>query len=116
MSGLVSYHAGLAAEANVARRLEQGGHQIVKMRHKTRYGEVDIISQANNKIFFFEVKKAKNHEIAASRVTPRCQKRIYDAASCYLASNDVNPMAEVRVMAALQDGEGRVKFENIDYH
>ncbi|HBN30930.1 MAG TPA: hypothetical protein DD416_06825, partial [Rhodobacteraceae bacterium] len=45
MTGAVSYHSGIAAEAAVARFYEQHGHVIAARRWRSAAGEIDLIAR-----------------------------------------------------------------------
>ena len=58
MSGAVSYHAGVAAEAAVARLYETGGTPITARRWRSEAGEIDLIARNGAEIIFIEVKQS----------------------------------------------------------
>jgi len=109
MSGKISYLKGLAAEDIVARAYERAGFEVVERRWKTKEGEVDIVARHQDKLYFVEVKNSRSFEQAAVRITPRQQKRIHDAALCYLAEKAKTLNVDCRFDAALVDQTGRVK-------
>jgi len=55
MSGAVSYHAGIAAEAAVARLYETGGTPIAARRWRSAAGEIDLIARNGAEVIFIEV-------------------------------------------------------------
>jgi putative endonuclease len=77
---IAAYRAGLSAEAEAAACLTSKGFTILAQRHRTRYGEIDLIAQAGTLIVFVEVKARARLDDAAYAITLRQQKRIITAA------------------------------------
>ena len=77
---------GKQAEQAVANYLEQNGHSIIELNHKTRFYEIDIISTKNNRIYFTEVKYRQNaiHGNGLDAITPTKLKQMHFAALSYL--------------------------------
>lgn len=109
MSGITSYHKGLAAEEIVARAYERNGFEVLEKRWKTREGEVDLVARHQEKLYFVEVKCSRNFDQAAALITPRQQQRIQNAALGYLAERAKSLDVDCRFDAALVDGMGRVQ-------
>jgi len=110
MSGLVSYHAGLAAEDAVARHYERAGTPIAATRWRGRGGEIDLIARDGAGLVFIEVKKAATHAAAAARLSARQMGRIHAAASEFLAGEPEGQNTESRFDVALVDSYGRIEI------
>lgn len=110
MRGLRSYHAGLAAEDQVARVYDGGGMPVCARRWRGRSGEIDIVARDGDRVIFVEVKQSRTHDEAASHVTPWQMSRIWNAASEFLAGEPRGQLTEVRIDVALVDGAGRVSI------
>ncbi len=65
--------------------LQNHGYEILKTRYKTKFGEIDIIAEADNVLCFIEVKARKNKVDAFESVTPRIQKRIEQSALFFIS-------------------------------
>ena len=85
MSGLRSYHAGLAAEASVERYYAASGRDVCARRWRGAAGEIDLIARDGAEVIFIEVKQSATHAEAAEHLTPRQIARIYASASDFLS-------------------------------
>ena len=110
MSGAVSYHAGLAAEDQVAAEYQRRGYAVCQHRWRGKGGEVDLIAQDGDGLIFIEVKKARDFARAVERVTGRQLQRIYDAAGEYLGRMPLGQNTPVRIDVALIDGAGHIQI------
>ncbi|WP_179378296.1 YraN family protein [Jannaschia marina] len=110
MSGTTSYHAGLSAEASVARLYKRTGHQVVAQRWRGRGGEIDVIAQTGAETVFIEVKQSESHAAAATRVSDRQIARLFDCAREYMAGLPDGQLSLVRFDIALVDGTGRIEI------
>ena len=109
MSGLVSYMAGAAAEAQVARGYAEAGATIVARRWRSKAGEIDLIVREQGTLVFVEVKRARDHATAAARVSPRQLGRIDRAARDYLGREAGGQDTDCRIDIALVDDRGMVE-------
>lgn len=109
MSGSMSYHAGLAAEAAVARHYVRAGGRIAARRWRGRGGEIDLIATEGDATVFVEVKLADTHAAAAARLRPRQMARIRDSAGEYMGTLPDGMLSEVRFDVALVDASGRIE-------
>jgi putative endonuclease len=78
---------GKMGETLACSELCRRGYAILARRHRTRYGEIDIIAKERDTIVFVEV-KARRHDAfggAGAAVTAWKQRRIVRMASDYLA-------------------------------
>ncbi|MGB8812942.1 MAG: YraN family protein [Paracoccaceae bacterium] len=110
MSGLVSYHAGLAAEAAVAQLYSRSGRPIAATRWRGTAGEIDLIARDGAEVIFIEVKKSATHALAAEHLTQRQMARIYASASEFLAGEPAGQNTEARFDVALVDEVGRIEI------
>jgi len=113
-SGKVAYHAGLAAEDQVAQLYAKSGREIAAKRWRGSGGEIDLIVRNGTEVIFIEVKKSKTHAKAAEHLTPRQIARIYDAAAEFLGGEPRGQATDVRFDVALVDQFGRIELrENV---
>ena len=109
MSGLTSYHAGLAAEGAVETHYARAGYVIAERRWRGAGGEIDLIVRDGDGFVFIEVKKSRNIAGAAERVSPRQMQRIYATATEYLAGAPNGQDTDARFDVALMDGMGKIQ-------
>lgn len=110
MSGLVSYHAGLAAEAAVAQHYSRSGREIAATRWRGSAGEIDLIARDGDAVIFIEVKQSATHAQAAEHLTPRQMARIYASASEFLGGEPGGQNTECRFDVALVDEVGHIEI------
>jgi putative endonuclease len=108
MSGALSYHAGLSAEDQVARRYAQLGLTLIARRWRGKGGEVDLILDHGGTVVFVEVKKSRDHARAAARVSARQVQRLFDAGAEFLGTRPGGLNAPARFDIALVDGTGHI--------
>jgi len=82
-----TYKKGIFAEYYACTFLMLKGYRIVKLRYKTKVGEVDIIAKRWNVIAFIEVKFRDDLDNAIAAVTPKSQSRIRRSTEHYLLVN-----------------------------
>ena len=112
--GRVAYHAGLAAENQVARLYVRSGREIAARRWRGSGGEIDLIARDGAEVIFIEVKKSRTHAQAAQHLTPRQIARIYDTAAEFLGGEPRGQATDVRFDVALVDQFGRIEVrENV---
>lgn len=110
MGGAVSYHAGLAAEGQVADHYCARGHDVAARRWRGLGGELDLILRRGAEIVFVEVKRAKRHDWALERVTTRQIQRIFDAAGEFLGGEPGGLNTSMRFDVATVDGRGEIRI------
>jgi putative endonuclease len=110
MTGLRSYHAGLAAEAQVEQHYRRGGATLIARRWRGASGEIDLIMRDGAQVVFIEVKQSRTHAQAAEHLTARQISRIYGAAAEFVAGEPLGQLTEVRLDAALVDGTGQIEI------
>ena len=107
--GVFNHAAGHLAEDAVAEKYLRCGFEIVAKRNRMPSGEIDLIARHKHKFYFIEVKRARNLEIAALRITTKQQDRIRNAALEFLAQRNLPLETEMRFDAALVDHHGRMQ-------
>lgn len=110
MSGAISYHAGLAAEDQVARLYTETGRDVCARRWRGSAGEIDLIARNGAEVIFIEVKQSSTHALAAEHLTPRQIARIYASASEFLAGEPNGQMTESRFDVALVNAAGQIEI------
>jgi putative endonuclease len=76
---------GIGAETLAAGLLMLKGYRILARRHRTPFGEIDIIAARRDRIAFVEVKRRRTLEDAEASLTPHQAGRIARAADAWLA-------------------------------
>jgi putative endonuclease len=106
--GQTAYHAGVAAEKSVARYYADRGSLVIADRWRGKGGEIDLIAQDGDGYVFIEVKKSQDFARAAESLSVRQTKRIYAAASEFLATRIKGQLSDVRFDVALVNQTGEV--------
>ncbi|MGV6850257.1 MAG: YraN family protein [Marinibacterium sp.] len=109
-SGQRAYHAGLAAEDQIARHYEGRGLSVAHRRWRGQGGEIDLVARDGAALIFVEVKKARDFPCAALRLSGRQMQRLCSAAEEYLAGEPKGLLTEMRFDVALVDGQGRFEI------
>jgi len=91
-TGKVSYHAGQAAEFQVARHYERDGWHVLQHRFKNAAGEIDLVLRRNDTVLFVEVKRARK------------------SAEIFVAEHLSGQNFEMRLDAALVDQKGEIQI------
>ena len=76
---------GRRAELAARWMLRLKGYRIRAARERTHLGEIDLIASRGRTLAFVEVKHRAREADAAAAVSQRQQRRIFSAASAYLA-------------------------------
>lgn len=108
MSGLVGYHAGLAAEDIVAKNYLDRDHVIAARRWRGKAGEIDLITRDGDTVVFVEVKRSRNFATAAARLGRRQMERIVASAGEFLGGEPEGQLTDVRFDLAMVNGMGAV--------
>jgi putative endonuclease len=87
---------GHVSEWLAAASLVLKGYRIMKMRYKTKTGEVDIIARKGHLIVMVEVKARRTIEEAFDAVTVTSQRRIENAGDLWLAQQKNPHLLSVR--------------------
>jgi putative endonuclease len=77
---------GIVAEYLCAALLVLKGYSVLALRHRNRYGEIDIIAVRAGVIAFVEVKARADKDAAFGSVTSTKQQRLQEAASAFIAA------------------------------
>jgi len=109
-TGKVSYYAGQAAEFQVARYYERDGWHVLQHRFKSAAGEIDLVLRRQDTVLFVEVKRARTHDIAASRISLQQIARINQSAEIFVAEHLSGQNFEMRMDAALVDQKGEIQI------
>lgn len=82
---------GERGERLAARHLRRQGYTIVARRHRSRYGEFDLIAVDGRTVVFVEVKTRRSEAMAtaAEAVDHRRRERMTRAANAYLKSHSL---------------------------
>ena len=107
--GACAYHAGFAAEDQVAQLYDRSGRLVCARRWRGEAGEIDLIARDGAEVIFIEVKQSRTHAQAAEHLTWRQMTRIYAAASEFLAGEPAGQLTDVRFDLALVDAAGRIE-------
>lgn len=117
MTGITSYHAGLAAEDIVGRHYAGLGWSVRETRWRGTGGEIDVVCERGGTVIFVEVKKSRTHDAAAQRVSCKQLTRIHNTALEYLAAKSIGLGTDTRIDVALVDAIGKVEvLENVTLH
>jgi putative endonuclease len=76
---------GASGELVAAGLLLAKGYRILARRHRTPYGEIDIIAVRRKRIAFVEVKRRRTMEEAEAALTPNQARRIGEAADHWIS-------------------------------
>jgi putative endonuclease len=109
-TGKLPYHSGQAAELQVARHYEGDGWRVLEHRFKSAPGEIDLVLRHQHKVLFVEVKSARTHDIAASRISLQQIARINQSAKIFVAEHLSGQNFEMRLDAALMDQKGEIQI------
>lgn len=89
------------------------GYRILKMRYKTKLGEVDIIARKGDLIIMVEVKARRTIQEAFDAVTSTSQRRIESAGDLWLASQKNAHLLSVRYdIIAVRPWKWPTQYEN----
>jgi putative endonuclease len=108
LRGERNYHAGRAAEDQVARAYERSGHDVRSRRWRGGAGEIDLVCEKSGEVVFVEVKASATHASAAQSLTQRQVKRLLQSAEAYLGQMPKGSMTPTRFDVALVDRRGRL--------
>ena len=78
---------GRWAEHIAAALLMLHGHRILARRHRTPYGEIDIVARRGRRVVFVEVKHRRSRELADAALSTRQARRVAKAAAHWIKRN-----------------------------
>ena len=109
-TGKVSYHSGQTAELQVARHWARDGWCVLKHRFKSAAGEIAFALHRNDTVLFVEVKRARTHGIAASRIRLQQITRINQSAKILVDEHLSGQNFEMRLDSELVDQKGEIQI------
>lgn len=89
--GVTTKSIGDAAEDGAANYLQRHGHEIIERNWKTKYCEIDIVSQKDGTVYFTEVKyrKQPNQGGGLAAITPKKLHQMKFAAKVYVQAQKI---------------------------
>ena len=83
------FFSGLTGEKLALIEMEKKGFSLIKKRYKTKYGEIDLIVEDEEKkiIVFVEVKRRKIIYDYENLISKKQWERIYNSAEIFLSEN-----------------------------
>jgi putative endonuclease len=81
---VASERGGRWAEHVAAASLMLRGYRILARRHRTPYGELDLIARRGKRLAFVEVKYRRTQEEGEDALTPQQMRRMHNAAEHWL--------------------------------
>lgn len=81
------YRKGYVAEWIAAGYLILKGYRILARRHRTRYGEIDLIAVRGRRVAFVEVKRRATREEGFASLEGEQSQRIANAAEAWMTKN-----------------------------
>lgn len=110
VQGQRSFLAGAAAEARVEQHYVEGGCTLLRRRWRGGRAEIDMILRDGETLVFVEVKAARTHDAAITRLRPAQAQRIMRAAECFLDGEPRGQLTDVRFDLATYDSQGTVRI------
>lgn len=104
---------GDMSETEAANYLTRLGHTVIERNWKTRWCEIDIISERRGTVYFTEVKHRRNDKggDGFAAITPRKLRQMKFAAELYLMNK---PATDVRLFAIATEGDQPLVTECLD--
>lgn len=99
--------AGRAAESAAEARYRAAGYTVLARRWRGPSGEIDLVCDGRDGLVFVEVKKGRDFDAAAARLTPRQALRVQAAELEFLADRDEPMDRSMRFDLACVDRMGR---------
>ena len=109
-TGKLSYHSEQAAELQVAQHCEGDGWRVLQHWFKSAAGEIAEVLRRNGTLLFVEVKRARTHDITASRISLQQIARINQPAEIFVSEHLSGQNFEMRLYAALVDQKGEIQI------
>ncbi len=107
--GARAHLTGQAAEEIVERFYRDRDQRVLERRWRGTAGEVDLVVEDGDRLIFVEVKASEDFARAAAQLSERQMRRIYSAASEYIALMPAGQDTELRFDVALVDRQGRIE-------
>lgn len=96
-----AYRRGIIAEYWAALYLILKGYRILKLRYKSKVGEIDILALKKNTVIAVEVKARAKSEDGLYAVTPKAQKRIMRALQYFVMTHPKYGQKDLRCDAVV---------------
>ncbi|GLS36483.1 UPF0102 protein [Mesorhizobium tianshanense] len=111
-----AYRRGHRSEWLAAAALMVKGYRILARRHRTRFGEIDLIARRGDLVLFVEVKARRTLMEAMEAVRYESERRIESAADLWLSRQSYYGRLSVRFdMVAVLPWRWPVHVENVFY-
>ena len=108
--GRCAYHAGLAAEDQVAARYEAQGCVLLAERWRAGGGELDLVlKDPDGVVVFVEVKKSRTFDQALLHLSAAQARRLFTAAEQFLGTLPQGVFTPSRFDVALVDATGAIQ-------
>lgn len=81
------------------------GYKVIAQNYRNRYGEIDIIAEDNEYVFFIEVKYRKNRKYGSGEESVNAAKcrKIYMLSQQYIIENNIKKGIRYDVVAIEND-------------
>lgn len=111
---MTSTSIGRHAEDRVAKYLEDLGHKIISKNWRTRYCEIDIVSDLNQTIYFTEVKYRSSSAQGSGieYITSKKLKQMKFAAEFWIAESTQD--YEYQLLVAEVNAENKIRLTTVD--
>jgi putative endonuclease len=111
-----AYRRGYRSEWLAAAALMVKGYRILARRHRTRFGEIDLIARRGDLVLIVEVKARRTLVEAMEAVRCQSERRIESAADLWLSRQSDYGRLSVRFdMVAVLPWRWPVHVENVFY-
>ncbi len=104
---------GFNAEERVVQYLKNNGFAILKRNYRTRYGEIDIIAQKLDTVYFIEVKLIKNVQyLPEAKINQKKKRALKRTALMFLeetAPNENEKNTEFWLIAVIESPKNTQK-------
>jgi ribonuclease HII len=106
-SSVTTKQIGDSGETKACEYLEENGHIVIERNWKTKWCEIDIISQFEDTLYFVEVKTRKNAQAGDgfSAITKTKLRQMVFAAEYYAATHPVSPGNQKLAVVSIASGE-----------
>ncbi|MDD9868125.1 MAG: YraN family protein [Candidatus Campbellbacteria bacterium] len=107
---ITSKEIGIIGENIACRYLTKKKYKIIERNYRKKCGEIDIIAEKDDIIYFFEVKTnelSNNYIRPEERITPKKLRKIKMTAELYQLEKKIEKDVGVRSISVLIDVEGK---------
>ena len=92
------------------RHYERDGWRVLQYGFKSAAGEIDLVFCRYHTVLFVEVKRARTHDIAASRISLQQMARMNQSGEIFVAEHLFGQNFETRLDAALVDQKSEIQI------